>query len=153
MPDALILEEDLQAVMKKAQVVADRRIVIAQARHPIRTRRFRFGHQRAGRRTEHSAVHGCIKNGGKPPASCGARPIWWRSTCTSVKRSKDTRTPFTNTSRITPNAARRSAKGSFDPVGFSSIAQNPVSVSILSASATATDTGSTGTASDGPSGE
>ena len=39
------------------------------------------------------------------------------------------------------------------PVGFSSIAQNPVSVSILSASATATETGCVGTASVGPSGE
>ncbi len=54
---------------------------------------------------------------------------------------------------MTPNAARRSANGSFDPVGFSSITQNPVSVSILSASATATETGAVGTASEGPRGE
>ncbi len=49
------------------------------------------------------------------------------------------RMSFSKTSRITPSAARRSAYGSFDPVGFSSIAQKPTSVSILSASATATD--------------
>ena len=54
--------------------------------------------------------------------------------------------------RITPSAARRSAKGSFEPVGFSSIAQKPTSVSILSASATAIDTGSVGTRSVGPCG-
>jgi hypothetical protein len=40
--------------------------------------------------------------------------------------------------------------GSFDPVGFSSIAQKPTSVSSLSASATATETGFVGTRSDGP---
>ncbi len=62
------------------------------------------------------------------------------------------RSPFSSTSRITPSAARRSANGSFEPVGFSSMAQNPVSVSSLSASATATETGSVGTSSDGPSG-
>ena len=61
-------------------------------------------------------------------------------------------TPFPNTNRITPSAARRSANGSFDPVGFSSIAQNRVSVSILSASATATETGSVGTESLSPFG-
>ena len=44
-----------------------------------------------------------------------------------------------STMRITPSAARRSAYGSFDPVGFSSIAQKPTSVSSLSASATAID--------------
>ena len=38
-------------------------------------------------------------------------------------------------SLITPSAARRNAYGSFDPVGFSSIAQKPTSVSILSARA------------------
>jgi hypothetical protein len=37
-------------------------------------------------------------------------------------------------------------------VGFSSIAQKPTSVSILSASATAIDTGSVGTRSFGPTG-
>ena len=56
---------------------------------------------------------------------------------------------FSNTNLITPKAARRSAYGSFDPVGFSSMAQKPTSVSILSASATATETGSVGTRSDG----
>ena len=35
-----------------------------------------------------------------------------------------------------PSAARRSANGSRDPVGFSPIAKNAASVSILSASAT-----------------
>ena len=39
---------------------------------------------------------------------------------------------------ITPSAALLSANGSLLPVGFSSIAQNPTNVSILSASATAT---------------
>ena len=43
--------------------------------------------------------------------------------------------------RMTPSAERRSAKGSFEPVGFSSIAQKVDSKSILSASATATETG------------
>ena len=52
---------------------------------------------------------------------------------------------FSSTIRITPSAARRSAYGSFDPVGFSSIVQNPVSVSSLSASATAIATGRSGT--------
>ena len=60
---------------------------------------------------------------------------------------------FAIINRITPSAARRSAKGSLEPVGFSLIAQNPVSISNLSAKATATDTGSFGTTSDGPSGE
>ena len=40
-----------------------------------------------------------------------------------------------------------------DPVGFSSMAQNPARVSSLSAKATATETGAVGTSSDGPSGE
>ncbi len=47
--------------------------------------------------------------------------------------------------RITPSAALLSAYGSLLPVGFSSIAQKPTSVSSLSASATAIDTGSDGT--------
>lgn len=59
---------------------------------------------------------------------------------------------FVSSSRITPSAARRRAKGSLLPVGFSPIRQKPASVSILSASATATETGSVGTASEGPSG-
>ena len=46
---------------------------------------------------------------------------------------------FSNTNLITPSAARRSAYGSLLPVGFSSMAQKPTSVSSLSASATATD--------------
>ena len=54
--------------------------------------------------------------------------------------------------RMTPSAARRKAKGSFEPVGFSSIAQNPVRMSIFSANATAIETGSEGTASVGPCG-
>ena len=53
---------------------------------------------------------------------------------------------------ITPSAALRSAYGSFEPVGFSSIAQKPTSVSSLSASPTATDTGSVGATSFGPCG-
>ena len=52
----------------------------------------------------------------------------------------------------TPRAARRSAKGSFEPVGFSPIAQKPISVSSLSASATVIATLSAGTRSDGPCG-
>src|ERR1043165_1706228 len=48
------------------------------------------------------------------------------------------------TIRMTPSAARLSAKGSFEPVGFSLIAQKPTSVSILSASATAIATASAG---------
>ena len=51
---------------------------------------------------------------------------------------------------MTPNAALRSCIGSLLPVGFSSIAQKPTSVSILSASATAIDTGSVGTQIVGP---
>ena len=42
--------------------------------------------------------------------------------------------------------------GSFEPVGFSSIAQKPISVSSLSASATVIATLSSGTRSDGPCG-
>ena len=53
---------------------------------------------------------------------------------------------------MTPSAARRNAYGSFEPVGFSPIAQKPTSASILSASATAIATGSEGTLSFGPSG-
>ncbi len=53
---------------------------------------------------------------------------------------------------MTPSAARRSANGSFEPVGFSSMAQKPTSMSSLSASATAIETGFEGTASDGPCG-
>ncbi len=54
--------------------------------------------------------------------------------------------------RTMPSAARRSANGSLLPVGFSSIAQKPASMSSLSASATATDTGADGTSSLGPTG-
>ena len=39
---------------------------------------------------------------------------------------------------MAPSAARRKAKGSLEPVGFSPIAKKPTSVSNLSASATAT---------------
>ena len=46
--------------------------------------------------------------------------------------------PFSSTSRITPSAARLRANGSFDPVGFSSMAKKPTRVSSLSARATAT---------------
>ena len=60
--------------------------------------------------------------------------------------------PFSSTMRMTPSAARRSANGSREPVGFSPMPKKPTSVSILSASATATDTGLVGQASVGPSG-
>ena len=60
--------------------------------------------------------------------------------------------PFSSMIRITPSAALRSAKGSLLPVGFSSIVQNPASVSSLSASATAIDTGEVGMRSFGPCG-
>ena len=60
---------------------------------------------------------------------------------------------FCNTRRITPDGrAAQGDTGSFEPVGFSSMAKKPTSMSSLSASATATETGSVGTASDGPSG-
>ena len=49
-------------------------------------------------------------------------------------------------------AARLSAYGSLDPVGFSLIAQKAANVSSLSASAVATATGSAGTRSSGPLG-
>src|SRR3974390_634261 len=62
------------------------------------------------------------------------------------------RNSFSITMRITPSAARRSAKGSLEPVGFSPIDQKPTNVSILSASATAIATGSAGTRSSGPCG-
>ena len=45
---------------------------------------------------------------------------------------------------MTPSAARRSAKGSLEPVGFSSMAKKPTKLSILSARATATLTGAEG---------
>ncbi len=63
------------------------------------------------------------------------------------------RKPFSVVSRIAPSAARRSAKGSLEPVGFSSIVQKPASVSTLSASATQTLTGADGQASAGPCGD
>jgi len=62
------------------------------------------------------------------------------------------RNPFSSTRRITPKAERRSANGSLEPVGFSSMLQKPANVSIFSANATATETGSAGHASPGPSG-
>ena len=48
--------------------------------------------------------------------------------------------------------ARRSANGSFDPVGNSPIAKNPTSVSIFSANASTTETSSVGQTSPGPTG-
>ena len=57
------------------------------------------------------------------------------------------------TNLITPSADLLKANGSFDPVGFSSIDQKPVNVSILSANATAIETGAVGTISVGPCGE
>ena len=54
--------------------------------------------------------------------------------------------------RIMPIPARRSANGSFEPVGFSPIAKNPASVSSLSARATAIETGEVGQESSGPCG-
>ena len=53
---------------------------------------------------------------------------------------------------MAPSAARRSANGSFEPVGFSPIAKKPTRVSSLSASATATLTGALGHRSLGPCG-
>ena len=53
---------------------------------------------------------------------------------------------------MAPSAARRNAKGSLDPVGFSPIAKKPTSVSNFSASATATLTGELGQRSLGPFG-
>ena len=83
-------------------------------------------------------------------------PLGW-GTATSLRLSANasprrTRAPVARMMRITPKAALRSANGSLLPVGFSSIAQNPTSVSSLSASATATLTGSAGTLSPGPFG-
>ena len=54
---------------------------------------------------------------------------------------------------MTPRAARRSANGSFEPVGVSPMPKKPTSVSILSASATAIETALCGHASFGPAGE
>ena len=51
-----------------------------------------------------------------------------------------------------PSAARRSANGSRDPVGFSPIAKEGDNVSILSASAATMLTGAVGQVSFGPSG-
>src|SRR5262249_36179831 len=70
----------------------------------------------------------------------------------STKRIGDNRRPPWRMSLITPSAARLKPYGSLLPVGFSSIAQKPISMSTLSASATAIDTGSVGTRSAGPSG-
>ena len=53
---------------------------------------------------------------------------------------------------MTPRAARRSANGSLEPVGFSPMAKNPTRVSILSARAAATLTGAVGQRSRGPRG-
>ena len=53
---------------------------------------------------------------------------------------------------MTPSAARLSANGSFELVGFSSIIQKPSNVSNLSARETATDIEAFGTGSFGPLG-
>ena len=49
-------------------------------------------------------------------------------------------------------AARRRAKGSFDPVGFSPTAKKTAKLSSLSAKLTATVTGALGTSSPCPTG-
>ena len=54
--------------------------------------------------------------------------------------------------RIIPKALLLNAKGSLEPVGFSSMAQKFVSVSILSARATTVEIGEPGTSSLGPNG-
>ena len=59
---------------------------------------------------------------------------------------------FSRMSRITPRAARRKAKGSFEPVGFSPIPNIPTRMSILSASASAIELGRVGQISPGPTG-
>jgi hypothetical protein len=51
-----------------------------------------------------------------------------------------------------PSAARRSANGSFEPVGLMAAAKKPASASSLSASATTTLSGAVGQASSGPFG-
>ena len=63
---------------------------------------------------------------------------------------RESRRPFSTTKRMIEMAARRSAKGSFDPVGTMPTEKKPESVSSLSARATATLTGAVGTASLGP---
>ena len=65
-------------------------------------------------------------------------------------RSNDTRSSgncFSSSRRSTPSAWRRSANGSFSPVGARPMPQMPTIVSSLSASATAVDTGVVGSAS------
>jgi hypothetical protein len=69
-----------------------------------------------------------------------------------TKSANGKRIPFSTTMRMIPSAARRRAKGSREPVGFSPIDQKLVSESSLSASATAIEIGALGQRSLGPAG-
>ena len=59
---------------------------------------------------------------------------------------------FSSIILIIPNAARRSANGSLEPVGFSLIPKKPTRLSILSAIDTIMVIGSLGQSSVGPKG-
>jgi hypothetical protein len=122
------------------EVVADRRIMRVEQAEPCRRCGASLSHKRARPVAIHSIAHHFAKDSGQGLVP-GVAGLKWRTTCASNSRSSGRRRRWSSTSRITPKAARRSAKGSLLPVGFSSMAQKPVSVSILSASATATETG------------
>ena len=82
----------------------------------------------------------CIANSQLADQSATRMPCCSR--CKLHDRAAEPHSPAPTGSPPAPPAAAR--RGLCDPVGFSSIAQKPVSVSILSASATATETGSVG---------
>ena len=101
-------------------------------------------------------IRSAMKASRSPPTPLlpSAPPMSPYRVSASAKASiNGTRRPFSTIKRTTPSAARRRAKGSLDPVGRSSIRQNPTSASILSASATATESGAEGQSSFGPRGE
>ena len=107
-----------------------------------------------GEEGEEIASRSAVMPGSTHPSfehDCRSSPAMTSSAWRSNSANRRSRS-LSSTIRITPSAARRSANGSFEPVGFSSIAQKPTSMSSLSASATAIDTGSDGTRSFGPCG-
>ena len=129
----------LTSAARKSPPVALTQASITSCRTP---RSRRCTRRRSTKKARRSAA-GCAC--APPSIPCCASPD-------AIAASRSSRKPPSRTIRITPRAARRSANGSFDPVGFSSMLQKPASMSILSASATAADTGAVGAASVGPRG-
>ena len=112
----------------------------------LRDRRHALRWHRAAPRSMHSAQRSlrriCIR-ARHAGSSGGGRP-GIRAALLRCRRPRPTRKasgssracPPSTRMRIMPNAARRSAKGSFDPLGIIPSRKNPPSVSSLSASAT-----------------